>query len=458
MTVRNLNLVTPLAHEATAMHTTDTADSAFGRPGAVSPVIGASLRQSDVDSVNDHSTAPTTPSIRTSTMAIRTTTTRTTTTIECALSADTSVTTKSHAGFLFEHLVRAYFDCRKHKRNTASALAFEVNLERNLVALYDSLIDGTYQIGKTICFDITKPKPREVWAADFTDRIVHHFFYNHVASRFQNSFIADSCACIPGRGTLYAAKRLESKIRSITQNWSKPAYYLKLDLANFFVSIDKRILLGLLAKKIHEPEWLALGEQILMHDPRQNYERHGSSCDRVPHHKRLTSHPSHLGLPIGNLSSQFFANIYLNELDRFAKHKLGVRHYARYVDDFILLHESPQQLNEWLEAINQFLPERLGVQINPSKTILQPIDRGVDFVGQVIKPWRRTTRRRVLRQAIKRVETIEPAKLFETANSYYGLLRQSSHSHGDRVKLTHAVFSRGKSVNKQLTKTYRGRS
>lgn len=454
MTVRNLNLVTPLAHEATAMHITDTASSASGRSGAVSPVIGASLRQSDVDSVNKNSPALTTRFARTSTTAIRTTTTRTTSS-SCALSADTFVATnKSHAGFSFERLVQAYFDCRKRKRNTASALAFEVNLERNLTTLYRSLVDGTYKIGKTICFDISHPKPREVWAADFRDRIVHHFLYNHIAPRFESSFIADSSACMKGRGTLYAVERLESKIRSITQNWSKPAYYLKLDLANFFVSIDKTILHELLVKKIHEPEWQALTEQILLHDCRQHYARHGKA-QKVPAHKRLINQSPDRGLPIGNLPSQFFANVYLNELDQFVKHKLRAKHYVRYVDDFILLHESPQQLNAWLKAIVEFLPARLNAQINPSKTIIQPIDRGVDFVGQVIKPWRRTARRRVLKQAIKRIETAEPVKLLETANSYYGLLRQSSHSYQDRVTLTHAVLARGNSVNRQLTKTYK---
>lgn len=439
------------------MRITDTTEIISGRSDAISPLIGESLRLGDVDSVKNNSRALVQPFIRTSTMAIRTTTTRTTS-CGSGLFADTNAVTQNHAGFSFEKLVYAYFHCRRRKRNTASALAFAINQERNLFALYKSLKNGTYQIGKTICFDITQPKPREVWAADFSDRIVHHFLYNHIAPRFQNSFIADSCACIPGRGTLYAATRLESKIRSITQNWSRPAYYLKLDLANFFVSIDKRILLGLLEKKIHEPEWMALAEQVLMHDPRQHYERQGAVCDRVPHHKRLTSHPAHLGLPIGNLSSQFFANIYLNELDQFVKHKLRAKHYARYVDDFILLHESPQQLNEWLEAINEFLPTRLNAQINPSKTILQPIERGVDFVGQVVKPWRRTVRRRVLRHAIRRIQTIDSKKLFETINSYYGQLRQSSHSHGDRVKLTHAIFTRGHSVNKQLTKTFRRRA
>src|SRR6185436_4131704 len=114
-------------------------------------------------------------------------------------------------------------------------------------------MDGTYQPGPSICFVVTRPKPREVWAAAFRDRVVHHLLYNKIGPRFERSFIADSCACIKGRGTLYAIKRLESKIRSITENWKRPAYYLKCDLANFFVSIDKRVLATLLALKIKEP-------------------------------------------------------------------------------------------------------------------------------------------------------------------------------------------------------------
>ncbi|UGA37890.1 hypothetical protein JOS77_28795 [Chromobacterium haemolyticum] len=146
-------------------------------------------------------------------------------------------------------MVAAYFDCRRSKRNTSSALAFEARLERNLFQLYEELEDGSYRPGRSICFVITRPKPREVWAADFRDRIVHHLLYNKVSPRFHASFIADSCACIPGRGTLYAAERLEAKVRSITQNWSRPAYYLKGDLANFFVSIDKQVLHTLLARE-----------------------------------------------------------------------------------------------------------------------------------------------------------------------------------------------------------------
>ncbi|WP_234451740.1 RNA-directed DNA polymerase [Pseudomonas sp. MF6776] len=331
-------------------------------------------------------------------------------------------------------------------------------MEINLLELHDDLIAGTYRPGRSICFVVTRPKAREVWAAAFRDRVVHHLMYNHVAPRFYDSFIADSCACIPGRGTLYAAKRLESKIRSASQNWSKPMFYLKCDLANFFVAIDKQVLRQQLAKKINEPWWLALTETILMHDPREDYLLRSPPhlFNRVPQHKRLTAQPAHLGLPIGNLSSQFFANVYLDALDKFAKHQLGADHYIRYVDDFVFLHESPQQLNEWREQVEAFLP-RLGAKLNPKKTIMQPVDRGVDFVGHVIKPWRRTTRKRSMAQALKRVATASAEDLRETANSYFGLLGQASHSQKDRAAIARVVLLRGNSVNAALTKTFKKR-
>jgi RNA-directed DNA polymerase len=382
-------------------------------------------------------------------MAGSTTTTRATS-AWCALSADLSV-----APFQFEDLVQAYYDCRRNKRNTASARLYEKDMEINLLELYDDLTAGTYRPGRSICFVVTRPKAREVWAAAFRDRVVHHLLYNHVAPRFYASFIADSCACIPGRGTLYAAQRLESKIRSASENWSKPIFYLKCDLANFFVAIDKEVLRQQLAAKITEPWWLTLAEQILMHDPREDYEVRSPAhlFNRVPQHKRLTAQPARLGLPIGNLSSQFFANVYLNALDQFAKHRLGAKHYIRYVDDFVFLHESPQQLNAWLAEVEAFLP-RLGAKLNPKKTILQPVDRGVDFVGHVIKPWRRTTRKRSLVQALKRTAQAPAEDLRETANSYFGLLSQASHSEKDRAALARVVLKRGHAVNGALTKTY----
>nr|WP_280042052.1 RNA-directed DNA polymerase [Pseudomonas sp. Hg5Tf]MDH2559043.1 RNA-directed DNA polymerase [Pseudomonas sp. Hg5Tf] len=380
-------------------------------------------------------------------MAIRTTTTRTTSSAPAPSAASTP--------YPFNDLVQAYYDCRRSKRNSASALAFEMDLERNLTALHGDLVTGQYRPGRSICFVVTRPKPREVWAADFRDRIVHHLLYNHIGPAIERSFIADSCACIRERGTLYAAKRLEAKIRSQTQNWSKPAFYLKCDLANFFVAIDKRVLAGQLSARIAEPWWQALALQVLMHDPRDNYQIRSPAhlFNRVPQHKRLTAQPAHLGLPIGNLSSQFFANVYLDALDQFCKHRLGAKHYVRYVDDFVLLHESPQQLNAWKAEIEAFLP-KLGARLNPSKTILQPIDRGVDFVGHVIKPWRRTTRKRSVAQAMKRTAASPAEQLRETANSYFGLLTQASHSQKDRAALANLVLKRGRVVNGDLTKTY----
>ena len=363
------------------------------------------------------------------------------------------------AGFSFSDLVAAYFDCRRTKRNSLSALTFEQQLERNLVNLHDELAGGAYRPGRSICFVITRPKPREVWAADYRDRIVHHLLYNHIAPAIEATFIADSCACIPGRGTLYAAQRLEAKIRSITQNWARPAWYLKCDLANFFVAIDKRILGELLAARIREPWWLKLALQVLWHDPRVDVDVRGypARLARVPAHKRLMNQTPDFGLPIGNLSSQFFANVYLDVLDQHVKHELRAWHYIRYVDDFILLHESPQWLNAALADIEAFLPRVLGADLNPRKTILQPVARGVDFVGHVIKPWRRSIRRRTFHDALTRVAGVAEDELLQTVNSYFGLLRQSPQSHGDRAELANLVRRRGRSVNRTFTQTYPAR-
>ncbi|GAB2913962.1 RNA-directed DNA polymerase [Paralcaligenes ginsengisoli] len=353
----------------------------------------------------------------------------------------------------------AYLDCRRHKRTSNSALAFEINLERNLCELFDELSNGEYRPGRSICFVVTRPKAREVWAADFRDRIVHHLLYNHVADRFLPGFIANSCACIPGRGTLYAAERLEHDVRSITENWSKPAWYLKCDLANFFVAIDKRILHQQLIARISEPWWRRLAETILFHDPRTDVDVRcqPSLLHLVPPHKSLFNAPDDFGLPIGNLSSQFFANVYLNALDQHAKHRLRARRYVRYVDDFIFLHESTDWLRATLADVTKFLPARLGAHLNPRKTILQRADRGIDFVGHVIKPWRRTTRRKTINVALSRIEQMPQTDVYAAANSYFGLLRQATHSHTDRTRLANALRRHGRTVNGGITKIYRSK-
>ena len=363
------------------------------------------------------------------------------------------------ANFTVNELLCAYYDCRRRKRNTTNALEFETNLERNIMTLYRELADGSYRPGTSICFVVTRPKPREVWAADFRDRVVHHLLYNRIAERFHRSFIADSCACIPGRGTLYGADRLERKVRSITQNWSSQAYYLKLDMANFFVSINKNVLRELLVQKISEPRVMWLADIILFHDPRENV-RVKSTPDLlalIPFHKSLFNQPAHLGLPIGNLSSQFFANVYLNLVDQYVKHQIGARHYVRYVDDMVLLHESPEWLNSARAAIGSFVADRLGLILNPRKTILQPIDRGVDFVGQIIKPWRRVLRRTTVKNAEIRITGKVGEDFTRSANSYFGLLRQSDHSHKARAGLARIALIKGFCVDWRFRKVFRNR-
>jgi hypothetical protein len=460
-------LVAPLGAEAPAaastdMRTTDTAGqlplfaAAGPASGAVAAPIGlqqhAGLRPGDVDCANDGITPRTasTPGSRTSATATRTTTTSRTSTWRWP-SAE-----RSGAGISYTELLAADRDCRRAKRNTPAARAWEANLEENLRALHEDLNAGAYAPGRSICFAITRPKRREVFAAGYRDRVVHHAWYRHVGPRFERAFIADSFACIPGRGTLAAARRLEAMVRAATHNWSRPASYLKCDLANFFPSIDKRILLARLERRIPEPFWRDLAARIVLHDPRENVERRGDprQLALIPAAKSLFGRPAHLGLPIGNLSSQFGANVYLDGLDQFVKHTLRARHYVRYVDDFILLHDSPRQLNAWRAAIEAFLPAELGVQTNPAKTVLQPLSRGVDFVGQVIKPWRRTLRRRTLNEALTRLATTPLERVPRAAASYLGLARQASHSRTDRARIANVVRRRGFSVDHQLTKAY----
>jgi RNA-directed DNA polymerase len=446
----HVNLVAPLPDPGTATRITETgARQGVLWSDAVDEPIGASLRPGDLQSATPRRTRATTPSSRTSPTATATGTTRTT--------SFGSVPSADSPPFSMLDLVTAEEDCRRTKRTSAAVQNYEEDIEHNLCRLRDRLLDGRYTPGRSRCFVVLHPKPREVWAANFEDRVVHHLPYNRIGRRFEAAFIANSSACIAGRGTMYAAERLEHDVRSITRNWDRPAFYLKADLANFFVSIHKPTLQQLLHARVHEPFWRALADTVLMHDPRTDYQVHGDPrlLERVPAHKRLVNAPAERGLPIGNLSSQFFANVLLNELDQFVKHRLKARYYGRYVDDLYLLHESPQWLNDAAARIDEFLRDRLGCQLNPRKTILQPVARGIDFVGQEVRPWRRITRRRTVQRMLARLETLAPEQVWATANSYLGLVRQASHSRHDQAAIARAALKRGHAVDGDMTKVFR---
>ena len=235
--------------------------------------------------------------------------------------------------------------------------------------LYYDLKDGSYEIGSSIAFVIEYPKIREIWAADFRDRIVHHLIYNAISEYYYRRFIRDCYACIPGRGTHDGLNRISGFARSVTNNYTRNAFALKVDVANFFNAINRHALQRIIKKDIGDGWCLDLLLKVIWHDPRKNANFRSSPAlfRKVPKHKSLMQSELHKGLPIGNLTSQFFANVYLNELDQFVKHKLKCRYYGRYVDDMVLFHENPNVLNKWRYEIDAFLQDKLSLHLHPNK-------------------------------------------------------------------------------------------
>lgn len=341
-------------------------------------------------------------------------------------------------GISLEKLVAAYLDCRRRKRNTETALEFEFALEENLVKLYDDLISGNYEISESICFIVLYPKPREVWAACFRDRVVHHLIYNEISKRFYNRFIKDTYSCIPERGTTNAVKTLKRYVRAVTNDYTETAYYLKADLKNFFVSIDKNILYAEIKKLVPEDWLLKLIKQVIFHDCKTKVEIKSSKWkfDLLPTYKSLWYTPDEKGLPIGNLTSQFFSNVYLNVLDQYVKHHWKCKYYCRYVDDFIILDKDPQKLNEIHKDLTLFLKERLALDLHQNKKSVNKIERGIDFVGFVAKPYRTILRQKTLKRIFKMIReqkknpfwyTPEELQKFTASiNSYLGILRNTN--------------------------------
>lgn len=312
--------------------------------------------------------------------------------------------------FEFPQMYRAYLACRRTKRNKPSALAFELNHEENLVQLAAELREQRYQPGASICFYTKKPKAREIFAAAFRDRIVHHLVYAALAPVWERVFIHHSYACRPGKGTHAAAKALQRFLRQITGNGARCAYFLKMDVKNFFMTIDRHKLFEMLANRCPDPGLLWLLRTVVFHDPTLNYELQDRKNLRfaLPPHKSLFHAQPFCGLPIGNLTSQFFANVYLNALDQFVKHELKCRYYLRYVDDFVLLASSLEQLRTWQAEITRFLAEHLALAINTRATCLAPVSGGVDFAGFIVRPGYMLVRRRVLGNLKEKLRQARP--------------------------------------------------
>jgi RNA-directed DNA polymerase len=302
---------------------------------------------------------------------------------------------------ILRDLFRAYYQARKNKRKTISQLRFEIEYEKKLIQLSKEIIDESYVINRSICFISFKPLKREIFAADFQDRIIHHFIFNYINSIFENSFINDSYSCRKGKGTSYGIKRLNHFIRSCSLNYSKNCYILKLDIKGYFMSINKDILYKKIEEKLNitkhpnlkifNKAWLLrLIHQIIFNDPTKGCVMKGDKKDwsGLPKSKSLFYAKTKTGLPIGNLTSQLFGNIYLDDFDHFVKYKLGCRYYGRYVDDMVIVHEDKEYLKSIIPIIKEYLADNLFLELHPKKIYLQPIQNGVSFLGVFIKPHR----------------------------------------------------------------------
>jgi len=293
-----------------------------------------------------------------------------------------------HGGvFSFRSLHEAFMECRKGKRNTANAQRFEAGLLDNLRNLSDALTGGTYQPTRSVCFVTNQPKLREIFAADFSDRVVHHLLVPRLEKVFEPKFIHDSYACRLGRGTHAAVQRLQVFMHRVSRGGRVAAWFMQMDIRSFFMSIDRRILCDIIARHITDKDLLELARLIIGHDCTAHYVYKGSPglLNRIPPHKSLFHVPPGKGLPIGNLTSQFFANVYLNELDQFVKHTLKAPYYLRYVDDCVLLAESREELVAWHGRIVAFLDQHLQLALK-QEPILKRLGDGVDFLGYIVRP------------------------------------------------------------------------
>lgn len=350
-------------------------------------------------------------------------------------------------------LLSAYISCRKRKRNTINALKFEQNLEKNLVELQQKFINKTYCPGTSICFAVTKPKLREIFAADFTDRVAHHLLVNEIEEYFEHRFIYHSYACRINKGTHLAASNLQKAMLKITCNKTQPAYFGQFDVKSFFTSIDKPVLFNMLSQEIQKMKRSKLWQQeiqyllqtVIFHNPADNYKTKGnlSLFDDIPPHKSLFHTTKTRGLPIGNLTSQFFANVYLNRLDQYVKRVLKINYYFRYADDFVVLSADKSQICKWREQINFFLQEKLKLKLHPQKDKYGSVYQGIDFVGYFVKPDYMLCRKRIVNALKQKLyyfnqnENADPKIMIQTVNSYFGHFRQ-----GDCFQLRQNIYHR----------------
>lgn len=285
-------------------------------------------------------------------------------------------------------------------------MIFERRLEDHLIELRDDLVSGMYRHGPYEPFVIYDPKQRTIHKASVRDRIVHQAIVNVIEPCFERRFIHDSFSCRVGKGTHAAVRRLNGFLRSFSQNDTRTIYALKCDVRKFFASVDQDVLFQRLTARIKESKIIELLRGII-----------GS----------FSTSPGK-GIPLGNLTSQLFANVYLHELDWYVKQTLHIQHYVRYCDDFVLLTESPEVAAALTDQIDTFLNRTLKLTLHPDKVLVRTWKQGIDFLGYVLLPHATILRPETARRAVREVTQTNIA-------SYLGMCTHANTYNIERILL-----------------------
>ena len=317
--------------------------------------------------------------------------------------------------FSINNLANAWRNARKHKTKKDYVIEFEHNTRENLLKLRDELKNQTYNPELLKTFILRDPKTRKISKSAFRDRIVHHALIRVIEPIFDKAFIYDSCANRIGRGNLFALKRFDLFKKKVTNNLHSEAFCLKADIKHYFQEVNHIILIKLIKRKIIDDKVILLIKKILING--QNKEG--------------------IGMPLGNLTSQFFANIYLNELDYFIKHKLKAKYYIRYVDDFIILHKSKEQLEKWKIEIDRFLRQQLKIELHPEKSKVTSLSKGIDFVGFRTFWFYRLLRKRNIKKIYSKVEEYKKGNLSKEKmlESFHGWNAYSKWANSYKLKI-----------------------
>lgn len=350
-------------------------------------------------------------------------------------------------GQLLADLYKAYKDARRHKRKRFYQLQFELDFEFELVSLRDELLTRTYIPSASTCFIINEPKKREVFAAEFRDRIVHHLYYNYASPLFERLFIADSYSCRKNKGTHYGIKRLQHHIRSVSENYARRCYVMRIDILGYFMHISRDRLLDICLKNLVKmarresdvagKTWCEkldyellfyLSDVIIRNNPLENCKMKGAASDwrGLPRSKSLFHSDEGCGLPIGNLTSQLFSNVYMNEFDCFVKRSFPQFAYGRYVDDAFFVSPSKSALRDIIPLLNAFLSSSLNLELHKNKLFIMDIRYGVEFLGGFSKPYRCYMANRSLARVRGKIYALNNVKdvflLRASINSFLGIL------------------------------------